>query len=633
MAKRYYITTPIYYVNSVPHIGTALTTLASDVTARFQRMRGSEVHFLTGTDENAIKVAEAAQAAGKSPQEFVDEVSEEFRRIWGGMNISFDDFIRTTEERHTRVAQEVFKRLQDAGHIYLGDYEGWYDVTAETFYKESELVDGKSPDGNEVRWVKESNYFFRLSAFEERLLKHIEENPDFIIPEVRKNEVVSFIKQGLHDACVTRTNAGWGIPVPGDDSKVIYVWFEALINYISAIGWPDDGYKEYWPADVQWMGKDILVRFHATLWPAMLMGLGVELPKTLVGHGWMLMGKEKISKSKGNVVAPLELAHDLARRSGCAEDVAVDAVRYYMAASMPYEGDETFTSDNFDLMYDVELVNDLSNGIHRVISMLNSFCDGRIPRGTVPASDVLDVRDHIRDVAKAYSNFRLEIASQFVIGVAGLLNQAIDREKPWDLRKNDDPRLADAMYTLAWYVRVLEGLVRPIAPTLADRICGLLRLPETRRWDTIGAENAIPANHRVAKAEAIYPRLGQKKAKEKKQMEQTKVEENVISFEEFTKVKLRIARVLNAERVPNTDKLFRLELVMGEEKRQVVAGIAQEYSAEDLIGRQLVYVSNLQPRKVRGVESQGMILAADGPNGEAILIQPDREAPDGTSVH
>ncbi len=327
MAKKYTITTPIYYVNSVPHIGTALTTLAADVTARYQKMRGRDVFFLTGTDENGLKVKEAAEKVGKDPMQFVDEISAKFREIWPGLYIEFDDFIRTTEPRHKAAVQRFFEILKDKGFIYTGTYEGWYDVSSETFFKEADLVDGLSPDGNPVRWVKEDNYFFKMSAFQDRLLAHIEANPNFILPESRKNEVLSFVRQGLRDVCISRSNPGWGIPVPGDDSQVIYVWVDALINYVTATGWPKEGWQDYWPAEVQWMGKDILTRFHATLWPAMLMGAELPLPEVLIGHAWLMMGEEKISKSKGNVVAPLELAAALSTRSGCSPEVAVDAVR------------------------------------------------------------------------------------------------------------------------------------------------------------------------------------------------------------------------------------------------------------------------------------------------------------------
>lgn len=633
MPKRFYTTTAIYYVNSAPHIGSAQEAVIADVVARFQRMLRGDAYFLTGTDENATKVFEAAQASGKDPHRFVDEVAGEFKRVFDAMHLSYDDFIRTTEDRHISVVQEVFRRLQDSGYIYKGEYEGWYDVRTETFYKESELVDGKSPEGNDVRWVKEENYFFKLSAFQDKILAHIEANPDFILPEVRKNEVVSFINQGLRDACITRASTGWGIPVPGDESQVIYVWFDALINYISAIGWPDGNWQEFWPADMQLVGKDILVRFHATLWPAMLMGLGLPLPKTLVGHGWTLMGQEKISKSTGNVVAPLDLAQTLVDRNACDLDLAVDAVRYYMMRIAPYESDSTFTFDDFDLKFNTELVNDISNGIHRVISMTHSFCEGVIPNGRIDRN----VADQVQAIANGFEDamarYRVDEASAKIPAIASVLNQLIDTEKPWELKKNADPRLDDVMVTLAYIVRAMEGLLRPIAPVLADRICGLLNLPPTERWEQIGALDALPANHAIQKPTPLLVRL-EKQQKEQHKMD-TKLQpsEDVISIEDFMKVKLRIARVLDAHKVEGADKLLRLELIVGEQRRQVLAGIAQQYSPEDVIGRQVVLVANLAPRKLRGFESQGMILAADAEDGGAILLMPDKEAPEGTSVH
>lgn len=630
MAKRYYITTPIYYVNSVPHIGTALTTVAADITSRYQRMRGRNPYFLTGTDENATKVAEAATDAKKTPIAFVDEIAGEFKKIWRGLEIEYDDFIRTTEERHTRVVQAVFERLRDAGHLYLANYEGWYDVSSETFFKEEDLVDGKSPDGNEVRWVQEENWFFRLSSFAEPILEHIEQNPSFILPASRKNEVVSFIKQGLRDACVTRTNTGWGVPVPGDPEKVVYVWFDALINYISAIGWPESKSDDCWPAEVQWMGKDILVRFHATLWPAMLLGLGLPLPKTLIGHGWVLMGQEKISKSKGNVVSPLSLAADLVQRSACTEDVAVDVVRYYMARTMPFESDYTFTYEDFDLKYNTELVNDLSNGVHRVVSMLNNFCGGVIPDGAVDAGISAKVQGDVAAYAEAMERFRIDEALEHCAAVMRTLNSYIDSSKPWDLNKSGNPtELGNAFATFVWLVRTLEGLLVPVCPALSRRICALLNTAPITDWKQLDSMD-VPSGTKVAQAKPIYIRL------EKKKVEQTKAavaNEGEITIEDFFKVSLRIGRVLDAQRVPDSDKLLKLQLIIGEEQRQVLAGIAQQYSPDDLIGKQVVVVANLKPRKMRGLESQGMILAADGPEGGAILLAPDKEAPDGAPVH
>lgn len=633
MPKRFYVTTPIYYINSVPHIGTALTTLAADALTRYDRMMGGDPYFLTGTDENGTKIAEAAAKAGKPILQFVSEMADQFESIWKQMHIQYDDFIRTSEERHTLVVQEVFRRLRDAGYIYKGEFEGWYDVSSETFYKESELIDGKSPEGNEVRYVKDPIYKFKLSAFSERLLEHIENHPKFIVPETRKNEVVSFIKQGLLDANVSRPNTGWGVPVPDDDSHVIYVWFDALVNYISAIGWPDGDWQKYWPADVQLLGKDILVRFHATLWPAMLMGLGLEMPKTLMTHGYILTGGEKISKSKGNVVAPVELAIELSNRAGICQDLAIDVVRYYSLRTMPYESDWTFTLEDFEQRYNTELVNDVSNGVHRVISMLHNFCDGKIPNGKVDPEAVQVFHSDVDEYSTHMKESRIDMAVAVIVRVANRINGTIDRSKPWELNKNQDPRLGEVMRSLAWMVRVLEGICRPITPTLADRIANLLNLEPCERVDLALDVSNLPSVHSINPPDPIYPRLDLSASKDTLKESHKIHDTDEITIEDFLRVKLRVARVLEATPVPDADKLLRLDLIVGAEKRQVLAGIAQQYQPEDLIGRQVILVSNLKPRKLRGFESQGMILAADGPNGEAILLQPDKEAPEGTSVH
>ena len=375
------------------------------------------------------------------------------------MYIEFDDFIRTTEPRHKAAVQRFFEILQEKGFIFTGTYEGWYDVSSETFFKEADLVDGKSPDGNPVRWVKEDNYFFKMSAFQDRLLAHIEANPNFILPESRKNEVLSFIKQGLRDVCISRSNPGWGIPVPGDDSQVIYVWVDALINYVAAAGWPNEGWEDYWPAEVQWMGKDILTRFHATLWPAMLMGAELPLPKVLIGHAWLMMGEEKISKSKGNIVAPLDLAAAVASRSGCSPDVAVDAVRYYMASTMPIDTDATFTHDEFDRQYNSNLANDLGNALNRSLAMSHKFVDGKVPGGLVEAGARQAIDAAKADFDKAMLTFRVDHATDAALSVVRFLNKYIDTRAPWALAKNGDAALPSVIRSMLLCLRTAEGLI------------------------------------------------------------------------------------------------------------------------------------------------------------------------------
>lgn len=642
MPKPFYITTPIYYVNSAPHIGTALTTFAADVTARYQRMRGREAWFLTGTDENGLKVMEAAQAADKEPLPFVDEISQTFRDIWHGMNIQYDDFIRTTEPRHIKAAQRFFEVLREKGHIYRDKYEGWYDVSSETWYKESELVDGKSPDGNEVRWVEEENWFFRMSAFQQPLLDHIAKNPKFILPESRKNEVVAFAKQGLRDVCISRNNPGWGIPVPGDESKVIYVWFDALINYVAATGWPEPGYEKLWPAEVEWMGKDILTRFHATLWPAMLMGVGLPLPGCLVGHAWMMMGTEKISKSKGNVIKPLELAASLAERAGCTQELAVDAVRHYMAAVMPYETDTTFTNDEFERRYNADLANDLGNALNRSLSMAHKFVGGQIPQGAAEPDAVAAIQAAKAGYETAMEEFRIDAATESAMNLVRFLNKYIDTRAPWSLAKTGDPALPGVMRSMLLCLRTAEGLVGPTLPATADAIAAQLGLPPLSKWEDVGGESSLPAGTALSQPQPMFPRL-EAEPKEKPKTVETKTEEkpakkqpeppSVIEFAQFLNVNLRVARIVEAEPVPNSEKLMRLQVKVGEESRQVIAGIAKKYAPIDLIGRQVIVVANLKPAKLMGLESQGMILAADDADGSPIILQPDSEAPEGALVH
>jgi methionyl-tRNA synthetase len=641
MPKRYYVTTPIYYVNDVPHIGTTLTTFAADVNARYQRMLGREVAFLTGTDENGLKIMEAAAKAGRTPQEHVDEVSQRFRDIWDGMNIRYDDFLRTTEPRHVRAVQRFFQVLRDKGHVYLDRYEGWYDVSTETFLLEADLVDGKSPDGNEVRWVSEENWFFRLSAFEEPLLAHIEANPRFILPEARRKEVASFIRQGLRDACISRANPGWGIPVPGDPGKVVYVWFDALINYVSAAGWPDEGWERLWPADVEWMGKDILTRFHATLWPAMLLGAGLPLPKTLVGHAWMLIGGDKMSKSRGNIVAPLDLAADLSRRSGCAPALAVDAVRHYMAATMPSLADSTYTQDELDKRYNADLANDLGNALNRSLSMVHRFGGGLVAEGEAEAEARAAIDAARSRYALAMEEFRIELASQAAFDLVRFLNKYIDSRAPWALAKAQDPALGAVLRSMLLCLRTIEGLLRPILPAVAGEVARQLGLDPLDRWEQVGAESSLPVGGRAGEPLPMFPRLdlrpeaaspsaapGQAKAQGPGPSPPAEIE-----IGDFAKVELRIARVLEAEAVPGSDKLIKLQIMIGSQRRQIVAGIAKSYPPADLAGRQVVVVANLKPATLMGLESQGMVLAADGPDGSAILLQPEHECPEGASVH
>ena len=643
------VCTAIPYVNSVPHIGNILTDLCGDVTARYLRMRGENVFFQVGTDENGLKIKESAEAQGRDPYEFVAEIAQRFRDIFDATGISYDDFIRTTEPRHVAACQALFRTLRDNGHIYLGTYEGWYDVSTETFFREEELKDGKSPDGNEVRWVSEDNYFFRLSAFSDRVLAHIQANPTFIRPENRRNEVISFIKQRLRDICITRKNPGWGIPVPDQPDLVIYVWFDAVINYISSTGYPNPGFEAKWPPAVQWVGKDILTRFHATLWPAMLMAADLPIFDTVVAHGWVLLSGEKMSKSRGNVVRPLELADELSSRTGISQPIAVDALRHFLTATMALESDSSFSYEEFDFRYNADLANDIGNALNRSLSMAHRFAEGIVPNAPVEAEAEEAVRAAKLEYEAAMADYRIPAASAAAFGLIRWLGKYTDSRAPWALAKTNNPALPGVIRSMLHAVRAAEGLVRPMLPSTADAIAAQFGLPPLTDWDAIGSEASLPVGHALGQPQPIFPRLEIEKkaapAKSAPKAEKTKpmpeatpetkpapVVDEQITIDDFLKVKLRVARIVEAEPVEGADKLYKLQIMVGEEPRQLVAGIRKSYTPEELIGRQIVVVANLKPAKLRGVESQGMLLAATDETGAAILLMPDREAPEGATV-
>ncbi|MFI5385221.1 MAG: methionine--tRNA ligase [Fimbriimonadales bacterium] len=646
------IVTAIPYVNSTPHIGTLLTDLAGDITARYFRMRGDDVFFTAGTDENGLKIKEAADAAGEDPFKFADRIAGRFIEVFKTFEIGYDEFVRTTEPRHRRASQELFKRLKESGYVYEDTYEGWYDVSTETYFKESELVDGKSPDGNEVRRMSEKNYFFKLSAFQDRLLDAYKSGKIKIVPESRLNEVVSFIEQGLRDACISRSNPGWGIPVPGDESQVIYVWFDALINYITGAGWPDPEYEGKWPAKVQWLGKDILTRFHATLWPAMLMGIGLDVPETLATHGWILSGTgEKLSKSKGTMIEPVPLAAELAPRAGCSMELAVDAVRYYLAATMPFENDYTFTYEDFDKRYNSDLANDIGNALNRSLAMAHKFVGGVVPDAPLEAEALAAVRAACKAYEAAMGGYRIDEAARAAVDLVRGLNKYIDTRAPWALAKKGDPALGSVLRSMLFWLRASEALLRPLAPALSDAMARQLGLAPQTSWSAICEESSMPAGTKLEQPAPIYPRLDLK-AKGETVMNMAVESESgkqavippqpslqregaaggEISIEDFMKVQLKLGRVLEAEPLEGSDKLLKLQVVIGEEKRQIVAGIKKNYAPEDIVGMQVVVVANLKPAKLRGTESQGMLLAAVDAEGGAILLTPEKEAPEGAQV-
>ncbi|MFN3690388.1 MAG: methionine--tRNA ligase, partial [Fimbriimonadales bacterium] len=512
--KRYYITTPIYYVNSAPHIGTALTTIVADACARFHKQRGQAVYFLTGTDENAPKVYRVAQERGVPPQQFVDEMAAVFEHTWRALHIEYDEFIRTTEERHKRVVSAVFRRLREQGDIYKGSYQGWYCISCETFFASSKVDESRTcPDcGKPLEWRDEPCYYFRLSAYESRLREHILANPAFIQPEVRRNETLGFISEGLQDVAVSRTGSDWGVPVPDDpDSGVVYVWFDALLNYLTATGWLERGadYLDTWPPDLQLMGKDILPRFHATIWPAMLMALGLPLPERLYGHGWWIVNKQKMSKSLGNVYAPLEVAESLARASGCELPYAIDAFRYYLLREMPTDADAEFSLEGFEARYNGDLANDLGNLLHRTLSMMHRYFQGRVPEGARLDAGLADLfAQQATQVAEAFDAVDFPRGLRAAWQIIGAVNRYYDEQAPWTLVKQGNAeRAGQVLYAGLIAARLLSGLIEPVMPQAARAIAHQLNLDAVPCWSDAVVMNAFPAGHTLREPKPIFPRL------------------------------------------------------------------------------------------------------------------------------
>ncbi len=651
--KAFYITTPIYYVNGVPHVGSATTTLLCDALARFHRLRGDKTFFLTGTDEHGSKVAEAAAKAGKTPQELVDENSQKFRDCWQFLHISNDDFIRTTEPRHVRVVEEVFRRLQANGDIFAAKYEGWYSVADETFLSDLEVRDGRSLEtGAEVKRVAEDNYFFRLSAYGDRLLSYIQEHREFLQPDTRRNEVLAFLKEGLRDVAISRTNTGWDIPVPGHPEQSIYVWFDAVINYLSATGWPDNAaWDTVWPADVHLVGKEIYTRFHATLWPAMLMGLGLPLPKTVLGHGWWLIGGEKGSRSRGNISTPQAVVADLMARSGADEEVAKDALRYYLLRDISFTSDAEFSVDNLvEKRYNPDLCNKLGNLLNRTLKMLAQYAGGIVPEGSAgrTANGALASlsRETTQDVERAMLALDPAAALAVIWKLIEAGNGDVDSTAPWKLHKAGDTQgVADALYAALETTRIVSVYLSPFLPHTAAvirRQLGLGDAPLTD-WSAETPWGGLPGGTRTEEAQPIFPRIDTKKSDTKNQAPKKetkpKMEETppppptltetaapatpTITIEDFAKVQLKIGEIKTADRVEGATKLLRLTVDIGEDApRQILAGIAESYAPESLLGRKIVVVANLAPRKLRGFESQGMLMAATDAEGHAILLHP-----------
>lgn len=644
--KTFYITTPIYYPSDSAHIGHAYTTVAADTMTRYKKMRGYDTYFLTGTDEHGQKIQRRAQAAGKEPQAFVDEIVASFQHLWKTLKIDYNDFIRTTELRHKKVAQQLFQKIYDRGDIYKAQYEGWYCSPCETFFTERQLgPDHTCPDcGRPAELTKEESYFFKMSKYADRWLRYIEENPDFIQPESRRNEMVNFVKSGLDDLCVSRTTFDWGIKVPFDEKHVIYVWFDALVNYLSALnmGSDDDSlYQKFWPADVHLVGKDI-IRFHTVIWPIMLMAADLPLPKKVLGHGWVLIGDSKMSKSKGNVINPIDLV----------EKYGVDAIRYFLMREMPYGLDCNYSEDALVSRINTDLANDYGNLLSRTTAMINKFQGGEVlkPAGETEfdAALIKLAQETPARVEELMDNMEWANALAEIWKLVNAGNKYIDDAAPWALNKaQEKDKLASVLYYMAEILRMTTIMVTPVMPDLPAKVweqLGIDQYPQLHTWDSL-VFGSFPEGIHIRRGEPLFPRIETEEkaaanaAKEEKAALAKEVKEASekaeplapeITIEDFAKLDLRVAKVLTCEKVPKTDKLLKFTLQVGDEERTVLSGIAQHYQPQELIGRNVILIANLKPATIRGIESRGMLLSAVGQEKLELLEVPTM--PSGTKV-
>ncbi len=631
----FYITTPIYYPSDKLHIGHAYTTVAADAMTRYKRQRGYDAYFLTGTDEHGLKIQQRAAEAGQPPQEFVDGIVAGIKQLWQLLNIDYSDFIRTTESRHEQVVQRLFQKIYDQGDIYKSEYSGWYCMPCETFFTEHQLAEGHvCPDcGRPVQLAQEESYFFKMSKYADQWLKFIEDNPDFIQPDTRRNEMINFVKQGLEDLCVSRTTFDWGIKVPFDSKHVVYVWFDALVNYISALGVDSDDdskYQKYWPADVHLMAKDI-IRFHSIIWPIILMAAGLPLPKKVVAHGWLLMQDGKMSKSKGNVVDPVVLA----------EKYGVDAIRFFLLREMAYGMDANYSEEALVNCINIDLANDYGNLLSRTTAMIEKFLGGEVAPGSEGTEFDAALRELAAQTPANMAKYmdKLDIANAIaeIWKLVGKANKYIDDTAPWALNKNGETeKLKTVMYNLAEVLRQVTILISPVMPNVAAKVwqqLGLDAATAGQDWEAL-AWGGFPAGAKIQRGEALFPRIDWEKqlaeenegaAEESAAAEEPMAEiapiKPEISIEDFERIDLRVCQVVACEKVKKADKLLQLTVKLGNEERTVVSGIAQYYQPDELVGRQVVLVANLKPAKLRGIESRGMILAAsDGDKLQVLQV-------------